>query len=200
MDIFYNQHGIGDCLLIPIAEGDRYDYQHEEFGDITRITDKKGSVLGYNIFNASHHLAVPGSGKMMLTEDMLNHIKTLFEKNELHDALDFDLQPKFVVGYVQEKSPHENADQLSVCQVNAGDEMLNIVCGAPNVDIGQKVVVAKVGAVMPDGMQIKPTTLRGVPSNGMICSQKELGLPNAPEEKGIYVLNDEYQVGEPFEF
>ncbi len=84
--------------------------------------------------------------------------------------------------------------------MDTGDEQLQIVCGAPNVEAGQKVVVAKVGAVMPGGMKIKATELRGVPSNGMICSQKELGLPGAPEEKGIYVLDESYETGQPFEF
>jgi len=85
-----------------------------------------------------------------------------------------------------------------VCKVDVGNEVLQIVCGAPNVDKGQKVVVAKVGATMPSGLRIKPTELRGVPSNGMICSQKELGMPNAPKEKGIYVLDDSYSVGQAF--
>jgi len=77
---------------------------------------------------------------------------------------------------------------------------LQIVCGAPNIDEGQKVVVAKVGATMPSGMKIKASELRGVPSHGMVCSQKELGLPDAPKEKGIYVLDDTYQIGEEFPF
>lgn len=200
MDIFYNQTGIGDCLIIPISDGNRYEYQYENYGDITRITDLNDSVLGYNIFNASTHLEVQGSGKISLTAEMLSEIKAFFKKNDLDDALDFDLRPKFVVGYVQEKAPHENADKLSVCQVDTGDETLGIVCGAPNVEAGQKVVVAKVGAIMPDGMEIKPTSLRGVPSKGMICSQKELGLQNAAQEKGIYVLEDDYQTGQPFAF
>src|SRR5699024_11340389 len=81
---------------------------------------------------------------------------------------------KFVVGYAQEKQFHENADKLTVCQVDVGDETLQIVCGAPNVEQGQKVVVAKVGATMPSGMKIKQTKLRGVSSYGMICSKREL--------------------------
>ena len=62
------------------------------------------------------------------------------------------------------------------------------------------MVVAKVGAIMPSGMEIKAASLRGVPSNGMICSQKELGLPNAPQEKGIYVLTGEVEAGQTFLF
>ena len=60
-----------------------------------------------------------------------------------------------MVGYVETKDKHPNADKLSICSVNVGDEILQIVCGAPNVEAGQKVVVAKIGAVMPSGMLIK---------------------------------------------
>ncbi|SFB37018.1 tRNA-binding protein [Lentibacillus halodurans] len=199
MDIFYNPNGIGDVLIVPLADGNRYDITYENFGDVTKITEK-GTIAGYNIFQASSYFDLKDTGKITMTENLLNQMKETFRQNNLNDPLDFDLSPKFVVGYVNEKSTHENADKLSVCQVDTGDERLQIVCGAPNVAAGQKVVVAKVGAVMPSGFKIKPTELRGVPSNGMICSQKELGLPNAPKEKGIYVLDDRFTTGEPFEF
>ena len=97
--------------------------------------------------------------------------------------------------YIQK---HPDADKLSVLNVNVGNDTLQIVCGAPNVEQGQKVVVAKVGAVMPSGMVIKDAELRGVASSGMICSMKELNLPNAPKEKGIMVLDDSYEIGQAF--
>ncbi|MEN2277657.1 YtpR family tRNA-binding protein, partial [Enterococcus faecium] len=74
--------------------------------------------------------------------------------------------------------------------------VLQIISGAPNIEPGQKVVVAKPGAMMPDGMMIWPRTLRGVDSYGMICSARELHLPNAPEKKGILVLPEDAVVGE----
>jgi tRNA-binding protein len=200
MDVFYNPNGIGDVLVIPLEDGDRYEIKHKQAGDITKIINQDGKALGYNVFQASKHFDLQGTGKITLTEDLLGQIKQLFTENALNDRLEFDLSPKFVVGYVTTKTPHEDADKLSVCQVDVGDEILQIVCGAPNVDAGQKVVVAKPGATMPSGLKIKPTKLRGIPSNGMICSQKELGLPNAPEEKGIYVLDDVFAVGEEFPF
>lgn len=200
MNVFYNVKGIGDVLMIPLKDGNRYEIEHVKHGDITKIVSTSGEILGYNIFNASKYFDIKERGAIKLTESFLKNIKELFVENNLDDALDLDLSPKFVVGYVESKAPHENADKLSVCQVNVGEEVLQIVCGAPNVDAGQKVVVAKVGAIMPSGLNIKPTELRGVPSNGMICSQKELGLKDAPEEKGIYVLDEEYQVGEEFTF
>ncbi|SDQ41988.1 tRNA-binding protein [Virgibacillus subterraneus] len=200
MDIFYNPKGVGDVLIVPIEDGNRYEVMHENIGDITRITGENGKVIGYNIFQASEHLKLADTGKITMTDELLGQLKELFNKNNVADSLEFDLSPKFVVGYVKNKSPHENADKLSVCQVDAGDETLQIVCGAPNINEDQKVVVAKVGATMPNGLKIKPTELRGVSSKGMICSQKELGLPDAPKEKGIYVLDDTYEVGEPFIF
>ena len=109
-----------------------------------------------------------------------------------------DFSPKFVVGHVLGKEKHPNADKLSVCSVDVGNETLQIVCGAPNVEKGQKVVVAKVGAVMPSGMVIRDAELRGVASSGMICSAKELGIPDAPVEKGILVLDENKSPGEPF--
>ncbi|MFD1066764.1 YtpR family tRNA-binding protein [Oceanobacillus locisalsi] len=201
MDVFYNRQGIGDVLVLPVKEGNRYEVKEENHGDITKITSTDGEVLGYNIFHASHYFSLDEkNGAIPLTEDFLAEIRTVFQKEGIDDPLEFDLRPKFVVGFVKSKQPHENADKLSVCQIDVGEETLQIVCGAPNIDEGQKVVVAKVGATMPSGMKIKASELRGVPSNGMVCSQKELGLPDAPKEKGIYVLDDTYQTGEVFTF
>ncbi|WP_152657272.1 YtpR family tRNA-binding protein [Oceanobacillus sp. CFH 90083] len=201
MDVFYNRQGIGDVLILPVKEGNRYELKEETNDNITKITSTDGEVLGYNIFQASAYFNLDGkNGAIPLTEDFLAEIRTLFQQKGIDDPLEFDLRPKFVVGFVKSKQAHENADKLSVCQIDVGEETLQIVCGAPNIDEGQKVVVAKVGATMPSGMKIKASELRGVPSNGMVCSQKELGLPDAPKEKGIYVLDDAYQIGEEFTF
>lgn len=82
-----------------------------------------------------------------------------------------------VAGYVVSKEKHPDADKLNVCKVDVGTgEDLQIVCGAKNVDAGQKVPVAVIGAVLPDDFKIKRAKLRGVESQGMICSAKELGL------------------------
>ena len=95
-----------------------------------------------------------------------------------------------VVGFVQERDKHPNADKLSVCQVDVGaDAPIQIVCGAKNVRAGIHVPVAMVGAVLPAvNLTIKAGDLRGVASNGMICSLAELGL--ATESEGIAVLDD----------
>ena len=104
-----------------------------------------------------------------------------------------------VVGYVVSKEKHPDAEKLNVCQVNVGaEENLQIVCGAPNVDAGQYVIVAKVGAKLP-GIKIKKAKLRGVESQGMICSLGELGLTKSVVPKnyqeGIYVFETEQELG-----
>jgi phenylalanyl-tRNA synthetase beta chain len=105
-----------------------------------------------------------------------------------------------VVGYVKERSKHPDADRLSVCIVDAGQgEDLQIVCGAPNVAAGQKVPVALIGAKLPGDLHIKRSKLRGVESQGMICSAKELGLNDKllakDQQEGIMVLPEEAEVG-----
>ncbi len=93
----------------------------------------------------------------------------------------------FVIGEVLAADSHPDADRLRVCTVDAGEgDPLSIVCGAPNVAAGQTVVVALPGAVMPDGMKIRKAKLRGVPSEGMICSSAELEL--GEDSDGIMVL------------
>ncbi len=101
----------------------------------------------------------------------------------------------FVIGEVTSTGPHPDADRLSVCTVNDGEGERTIVCGAPNVEAGQTVVVALPGAFMPDGTRIRKAKLRGVASEGMICSETELGL--GTESDGILVLDDGPGAGTP---
>ncbi|MDR5738633.1 phenylalanine--tRNA ligase subunit beta [Caballeronia sp. LZ016] len=108
---------------------------------------------------------------------------------------------KIVVGQVLEVAKHPNADKLNVCQVDAGTgEQLNIVCGAPNVSPGIKVPVALIGAVLPpveaggEPFAIKPTKLRGIDSQGMLCSARELKL--SEDHSGLLILSADAKVGQ----
>ncbi|MDN0039590.1 DUF4479 domain-containing protein [Bacillus aerophilus] len=200
MNVFYNAEGVGDTLLISLKDVTREEVGHETFGDVVRIFNQDTKeTTGFNIFNASTYMKIEENGSVPLSETLVQDINEILNRNGVSETLTVDLSPKFVVGYVKEKEKHPNADKLNICQVDVGDETLQIVCGAPNVDQGQYVVVAKVGAVMPSGLVIKDAELRGVPSSGMICSAKELDIPNAPAEKGILVLEGSRQAGEPFE-
>lgn len=100
-----------------------------------------------------------------------------------------------IIGYVAECVPHPNSDHLHCCKVDVGDSgLIDIVCGASNVAAGQKVPVAMVGSRLPDGTVIKKAKLRGQPSCGMICSERELDL--SQDHSGILVLPDSAVVGE----
>ena len=91
-----------------------------------------------------------------------------------------------VVAQVMEKRQHPNADKLSLCRVNSGTEILDVVCGAQNFQQGDTVALARIGAVLPGDFKIKRSKIRGEESCGMLCSEKELGL--AEESAGIIVL------------
>lgn len=196
MNLFYNPKGVGDVAFLQInpVEGD-VAYEIKE--NVVQLT-QDNAVVGFNIFNFSHYFHIQDVGNIKLTEEILNKLQQVISEAGYSYQLDADLSPKFVVGYVKTKEKHPNADKLSILSVDVATEVLQIVCGAPNVEAGQKVVVAKVGAVMPSGMVIKDAQLRGVDSSGMVCSMKELNLPNAPQEKGILVLSDNYQIGQAF--
>lgn len=108
-----------------------------------------------------------------------------------------------VTGYVVDCEKHPHADKLNVCRVDTGTETLEIVCGASNIRSDVKVAVAQPGAVLPGDFKIKKTTLRGVESNGMICSLHELGfsekhIPKAYQD-GIYIFPNSVPSGEPVE-
>lgn len=200
MNVCYNQPGIGDTLIINERDIDVYQRGFERSGDVVRIFDKETNETGgYNIFNASSYGTITDHGPVKLTADIKQLIADAFRKNDMKATFELEDKPSFVVGHVEEKQKHPNADKLNICQVNVGKEVLQIVCGAPNIEAGQKVVVALVGAVMPSGLKIKQAALRGVESSGMICSAQELALPDAPQEKGILVLSDDYRTGDVFE-
>ncbi len=107
------------------------------------------------------------------------------EVDRIHE---YRVPPKIVFGKVLECEKHPDADKLNVCKVDIGSATRQIVCGASNVRAGLTVVVATIGAVMPNGMEIKPVKLRGVDSEGMICSAGEIGLPDLG--KGIMELDE----------
>lgn len=201
INAFYNRQGIGDVLMVLLREGDRHHQIVERKDDVAIVKSTNGKVNGYNIFNASNYFNVADwHGPVELTAELIETLGVILRKQNIEaDLSGVDFTPKFVVGYVESAEKHPDADKLSICQVETDQGTVQIVCGAPNVATGQKVVVAKPGAVMPSGLIIRPSKLLGESSQGMICSARELNLPDAPQEKGILVLDDEYEVGKAFE-
>jgi len=101
-----------------------------------------------------------------------------------------------VVGKILEIEKHPNADRLQVTKTDVGSEVLQIVCGAPNIKVGQFVPVALVGAKLPGDFEIKEAEIRGVKSFGMICAADELGLNS--DHSGIMILNESATIGMEF--
>lgn len=126
--------------------------------------------------------------------------KMIFAGNEYESIEKLCDVTNLVIGKVIECVDHPNSDHLHICQVDLGDKIEQIVCGAPNVKKDILVIVAKIGATLPGGITIKPTKLAGEESNGMICSLAELGLESKylkdEDKDGIHILDSDAIVGE----
>lgn len=143
---------------------------------------------------------------MKFTEEMIKqHLDTNADINTIAKSLTFlgleveeistrnDLEP-FVIAEIIEAVPHPSADKLRVCQVKTTEGILEIVCGAPNARAGIKVVLAPIGSKIPNGgFSITKSTIRGVASNGMLCSAEELNL--GKDSEGIIEVPQEYPIG-----
>ncbi len=123
--------------------------------------------------------------------------KLTISGSEVDEVIDRQSEFKnIVVGKVEEVKKHPDADKLSICKVFDGENILNIVCGASNVEAGQTVALAKVGAIIPNGkFEIKAAKIRGEKSNGMICAEDELSLSD--DHAGIMVLDGALSAGMP---
>ena len=144
------------------------------------------------------HDYLPGTIEPAELSRILTSIGLEVESFEPYESIKGSLAG-LVIGHVLEVNPHPNADKLKVTHVDTGDETLQIVCGAPNVAVGQKVVVAKVGSTIypknGDPLTMKIAKIRGVESYGMICAEDEIGL--SEEHGGIMVLNGDVSTGSP---
>ncbi|MGX7109247.1 YtpR family tRNA-binding protein [Facklamia miroungae] len=194
---FYNREGIGDVLLLTNGVTDEDHLIHDSKANVTVILDRTNDqVMGINIHNISNHFTPTGQGHVRLNEEERCLVKNIIKDAGFDIEIEIDQEEKFVVGYVEECIPHEDSDHLNITQTRVSDqEILQIVCGAANITQGQKVLVAKPGAVMPSGAIIWPGELRGVPSRGMICSTRELGLEDIQNDPGIWELPNHFEVG-----
>lgn len=198
---FYNPDVLGDILIVELADDAGITQSNENKNNVVRIfNDDTNEAIGFNFFGLGKKLNLTEKGQVFLDDDQVSILNDAIAKAGFSDKLVADNSPKFVIGHVDEMKEHPDSDHLHITQTDVGlEKPVQIVCGAPNIEQGQLVVVALPGAVMPTGTEIWPGALRGVDSYGMICSAKELGIPNAPQKRGILVL-DSGNAGEAFDF
>ena len=133
-----------------------------------------------------------------LSKTIAAHIVEIEEEHPLTTANNLE------VGYVKE-CQEDAGTHLHKCQIELSDGVSQIVCGAPNMAQGKKVIVARIGAVLPGNFKIKPSKIRGIESNGMCCSLQELGFEEKYDKEelkdGIYLLPNDAKVGSnPLEY
>lgn len=196
----YNPAGMGDNLVVLTQQATAYTFAQQ--GNVVQFINNNKEVIGYNFINVSQSLDLNGvNGQVFLSEEQITILNKLISAAGFTSTLTVDQTPKFIVGYVESAEPHPDSDHLQVTTtVIDNDERVQIVSGSPNMRQGIKVVVAKIGAMMPSGLIIWPGELRGVKSNGMIVSGRELQLPNAPQVPGALILPEDFApVGTPFD-
>lgn len=196
----YNKEYVGDVLMVILQDTKDIKRDVERKGKVARVFDEKGKTLAWNIFDVSSLIDLTGSGQVFLTDDQVATLNAELAKEGFAEQLENDNTPKFVVGQIIEMVDHPDSDHLHICQVEInGGQCVQIVCGAPNAAQGLKTVAALPGAMMPNGSLIFPGKLRGEDSFGMLCSARELELPNAPQVRGIIELADSATVGDIFD-
>ena len=196
----YNKN-VGDVLMLIVANNEGAEVTYERKADVARIfREDTGQTVGWNIFDIQKDWSDLTQGQNNLSERQVAELNVKLKAAGFDEQLTYDGQPKFVVAEILTMEDHADSDHLHVCQVEVGlDEPVQIVCGAPNAVVGMKTVAALPGAMMPSGTLIWPGALRGVPSYGMLCSARELDLPNAPQVRGIIELNANLEAGLAFD-
>lgn len=197
----YNQPALGDTLIAVLGP-DQKNQTSKQAGDIVGIYGEDGEAIGFNFFNLSQWLPdFQGNGQVHLTSAQIQTLNSAISAAGLAGALPKTTPARIVIGKIVKFVAHPDSDHLHVTKVDLGAEgVKQIVCGAPNAALGQTVVAALPGAMMPDGKLIWPGKLRGVDSYGMLCAARELALPNAPQARGILIMPDDLQAGTPFDF
>lgn len=201
MIVTYNKEQVGDVLMLTLKNSGDAKLAVERKGKVARVyREDKQETVAWNIFEASTFFALDGKGQIFLSDEQVARLNQELQAEGFAEVLVNDKEPKFVVGQIVEMVAHPDSDHLNICQVAvASDKTVQIVAGAPNARVGLKTIVALPGAMMPKGNLIFPGELRGEKSFGMMCSPRELHLPNAPQKRGVIELSEDQVVGTPFD-
>ena len=196
----YNKAHVGDVLMVIVADDHGQALDYERQGNVARVyREDNQETVGWNIFDVSQLVALDGVGQVFPSDVAIERLNQTLEEAGFVEKLEPDHGPHFVVGEIVAMEAHPDSDHLNICQVAVGSDCtVQIVAGAPNAEVGLKTIVALPGSMMPSGSLIFPGKLRGVDSFGMMCSPRELHLPNAPQKRGIIELSNAV-VGEAFD-
>ncbi|MDE6082644.1 MAG: hypothetical protein K2F52_02050 [Malacoplasma sp.] len=188
INIFYNKTTLNNALTISASSQ-----------PVTKIEKKKNftvlynnnNLVGINIWDFDQYEKI-NQGMIFADNKILQTIKKITQID-----LSQYVEKNFVVGKIiqLEKIPNTH---LHYCDVDIKDKTLKIICGASNVEVGTKVVVAMINTAMPDGKMILKSNIQGKVSFGMLCSKKELNLKADSSEKGIMILDNKYKIGDLF--
>ena len=197
----YNKEHVGDVLMVIAADDQGAKLAADRKGNVVRVyREDNGQTVAWNIFELSDLFEIAERGQVFLTDEQVARLNQELQAEGFEEEIVNDKEPKFVVGEIVEMVAHPDSDHLNICQVAvASDKTVQIVAGAPNARVGLKTIVALPGAMMPKGNLIFPGELRGEKSFGMMCSPRELHLPNAPQKRGIIELSEDQVVGTPFD-
>ncbi|MCK1228214.1 YtpR family tRNA-binding protein [Streptococcus uberis] len=197
----YNKEQVGDVLMVILEDSKAIKRQVERHGKVARVfAEEGGRTLAWNIFETSTLIPIQGKGQVFPSSEDVAVLNKELAKEGFTEELEVSPNPVFVVGQIMEMVAHPDSDHLNICQVQvAADQKVQIVAGAPNAKVGLKTIVALPGAMMPNGSLIFPGKLRGEDSFGMMCSPRELALPNAPQKRGIIELDESAIVGQAFD-
>ena len=191
---YYNLKGVGDVLLVKVKYG-KTATSSKNFEKFSVVFHKE-EVIAYNFFNISSVEEIKENGVIYnVTPSLLDYVNNELSKEGFEKISEIEGK-KFKVGKVISCEDIEGT-HLHLCQVDIKEEVLQIVCGAKNVCKDALVVVAMIGCLMPDSTLIKEGTLKGYKSYGMLCSKRELGIP-CEEVRGLYLLDDSYEIGQDF--
>ncbi|MDE5841654.1 MAG: hypothetical protein K2H11_01610 [Malacoplasma sp.] len=188
INIFYNKTTLNNALTISVSSQ-----------PVTKIEKKKNftvlynnnNLVGINIWDFDQYEKI-NQGMIFADNKILQTIKKITQID-----LSQYVEKNFVVGKIiqLEKIPNTH---LHYCDVDIKDKTLKIICGASNVEVGTKIVVAMINTAMPDGKMILKSNIQGKVSFGMLCSKKELNLKADSSEKGIMILDNKYKIGDLF--
>jgi len=185
--IFYYKETMNDTMSIiinnnkPTKIDNKVDYSIIYHDDV---------LVGINLFNVSKKIVLP-NGFLHESPEILDLIKSVTKMDLSKYA-----QPKFIVGKIDSIFPIKNTN-LNLCKIFNGYDQTTLVCGANNIKIGDKIVLANIGATLPSGLIINSSKIMDIQSNGMLCSKKELFNTDDSNE-GVLILSCDYKVGDEF--